>query len=201
MASSALDEMFEEIEGLLEAQHSLSARWYARHSGMPVDEARATLEAYLKKRGKGKASATFLLGGTPASGGGQAFKLASAAALDGVKAGFSTITTEQLYSLHAPAMPDGDALPLAAIATAQDKSLYEQVRAMRLTSLERGCPHRPHTSATGAAHPRVGSALCGAAKRRRPLCGGQTTALAYAAADPPPLRSCTLTPLPARSSC
>jgi hypothetical protein len=118
MASSALDEMFEEIEGLLEAQHSLSSRWYARHSGMPVDEARAMLEAYLKKRGKGKTSATFLLGGTPASGGGLVFKLASAAALAQVKAGFSTITTEQLYSLHAPAMPGSDALPLAAIATA-----------------------------------------------------------------------------------
>jgi hypothetical protein len=129
MASSALDEMFEEIEGLLEVQHALSARWYARHSGMPVDEARATLEAYLKKRGKGKASATFLLGGTPASGGGQMFKLASAASLDELKAGFSTITTKQLYSLHAPAMPGGDELPLAAIATAQDKSLYEQVGA------------------------------------------------------------------------
>jgi len=114
---------------MLGEQQSVSARWYARRADLPVDEARALLKSYLSARA-GSASGVFLVSGEAASGG-RVVRLAEADELERTRAGFASVTTEQLYSVHAPALASDASRkyePLASLAAAQDAQLYEEVR-------------------------------------------------------------------------
>ena len=94
-----------------------------------IDEARALLKSYLSARA-GSASGVFLVSGEAASGG-RVVRLAEADELERTRAGFASVTTEQLYSVHAPALASDASRkyePLASLAAAQDAQLYEEVR-------------------------------------------------------------------------
>ncbi|EOD20169.1 hypothetical protein EMIHUDRAFT_242333 [Emiliania huxleyi CCMP1516] len=122
-----MEGVLEEIDAMLGEQQSVSARWYARRADLPVDEARALLKSYLSARA-GSASGVFLVSGEAASGG-RVVRLAEADELERTRAGFASVTTEQLYSVHAPALASDASRkyePLASLAAAQDAQLYEE---------------------------------------------------------------------------